>query len=121
MSCSMTKYGAGSGDRIQELSIQSPMLYHYATVLHWLQLVPNVGEKIISKRLYFFFISLRILLISLLFILDPFIRLMKVLNKSLINLLISIIAQNDHCIGILSMSKHRHANNTPGGDSLPSR
>ena len=54
MSCSMTKYDAGSGDRIQELSIQSPMLYHYATVLHWLQLVPNAGEKIISTRLYFF-------------------------------------------------------------------
>ena len=49
--------------------------------------------------------------------LDPFIRLMKVLNKSLINLLV-YSAQNDHCIGILSMFKHRHANNTPGGDSL---
>ena len=33
MSCSRTQYGDACGDRTQDLSIQSPTLYHYATAL----------------------------------------------------------------------------------------
>ena len=32
MSCSRIKYGAASKDQIQNLLVQSAMLYHYATV-----------------------------------------------------------------------------------------
>ena len=33
MSCSRAQHGAVCGNRTQELSIWSPMLYHYATAL----------------------------------------------------------------------------------------
>ena len=56
----------------------------------------STGEKIIFTRLYFFFIfSSNSSYKSSFYLektLDPFIRLMKVLNKSLINLLISIFS-----------------------------
>ena len=33
MSCSRTQHGAACGDQTQDLSIRSPTLYHYATML----------------------------------------------------------------------------------------
>ena len=84
MSCSMTKYCVGSGDRIQELSIQSPMLYHYAA---------STGTECrrkknnIYKAIFFLHFSSNSSYKSSFYLektLDPFIRLMKVLNKSLI-------------------------------------
>ena len=96
MSCSMTKYGAGSGDRIQELSIQSPMLYHYATVLQLASIGTECRRKNnIYKAIFFLHFSSNSTYKSSFYLektLDPLIRLMKVLNESLINSLISIFS-----------------------------
>ena len=41
-------HGATSGDRIQDLSIRSPMLYHYTTALPWM--VMDDGSKKKKKK-----------------------------------------------------------------------
>ena len=48
MSCSRTQHSAASGDRTQDLSIQSLTLYHYITVL------PRICESVFTKKFCFF-------------------------------------------------------------------
>ena len=49
MSCSRAQHGAACGGQTQDLSIRSPMLYHYATALQHLNLLQNITKCL--KRL----------------------------------------------------------------------